>query len=93
MYPSRDKAKAALNDLLTALVSQQTNKTTGREDDPSERINRCIEMVKADASVAASLIADCAPQGKPMLTKAQKKLGHLMSLKILETVVSDVNRG
>ena len=81
--------RGALNDLLTALVAQQANKTTGLEDDPSERINRCIEMVKAEASKATSLIAECAPQGMPMLAQAQKKLGHLMPLKMLETVVSD----
>ena len=93
MHPIRDKARVALNDVLTALVPQHADKTTGLEDDPGERIKRCIEMVKAEASEAASLIAECAPQGRPMLAQAQMKLGHLESLKMLDTVVSDVCGG
>ena len=93
MQPSRDEAKNALNHLLRTLAPQEAEKTTALEDDPDARINRCIELVKAEASEAASLIAECAPHGKPMLAQAQKKLEHLDALKILETVVSELYGG
>jgi hypothetical protein len=40
-------------------------------------------LVKTEASLAASLIADCAPQGRPMLAQAQQTLKTLESLQIL----------
>ena len=83
MQPSRDKARAALNHLLTVLIPYDASKTTELEDDPDARVNRCIELVKAEASEAAALIAECAPHGKPMLAQAQTKLGHLEALKML----------
>ena len=88
MQASRDKARAALNQLLTALIPLEATKTIELEDHPNARVNRCIELVKAEASEAASLIAECAPHGKPMLAQAQKKLEHLDALQMLETVVS-----
>ena len=93
MQPSRDKARAALNHLLTVLIPQEASKTTHLEDDPDARVSRCIELVKTEASEAAGLIAECAPHGKPMLTQAQKKLGHLEALEMLETVVSELYAG
>ena len=88
MQASRDKARAALNQLLTALIPLEAAKTAELENHPDARVNRCIELVKAEASEAASLIAECAPHGKPMLTQAQKKLESLESIKVLEIVVS-----
>ena len=90
MQPNRDKAKNALNRLLRTLAAQEAKKTTSLENDPDACINRCIELVKAEASEAASLIAECAPHGKPMLAQAQKKLEQLEALKMLETVVSEL---
>ena len=58
------------------------------DHDPDARVNRCIELVKAEASEAAALIAECAPHGKPMLAQAQKKLGHLEALKTLGETLS-----
>ena len=93
MQPSRDKARAALNHLLTVLIPHEAFKTTDLENDPDARVTRCIELVKAEASEAAALIAECAPHGKPMLTQAQKKLEHLEALEMLETVVSELYGG
>ena len=93
MQPSRDKARAALNHLLTVLIPQEASKTTDLENDPDARVNRCIELVKTEASEAVALIAECAPHGKPMLTQAQKKLEHLEALGMLETVVSELYGG
>ena len=42
-----------------------------------------MTLVKSEASLAASLIADCAPQGRPMLAQAQQTLKSLESLQRL----------
>ena len=81
--PNRSTAHGALNQLLTALAPTLANQTTALDDDPSTRLSRCIELVKAEASTS-SLIADCAPQGRPMLTQAQKTLESLESLSCLK---------
>ena len=93
MQPSRDKARAALNHLLTVLIPYDASKTTELEDDPDARVNRCIELVKTEAYEAVGLIAVCAPHGNPMLTQAQKELEHLESLEMLKTVVSELYGG
>ena len=46
-----------------------------------------MDMLKAEGSAAASLIAECAPQGQPMLTQAQNTLEQLEPLVLMETVV------
>ena len=90
MQPSRNKARQALNQLLKAIVPQQASQTIELEDSLNKRINRCIDLLKTEASEAAALIAECAPHGKPMLAQAQKKLEHLDALQMLETVVSEL---
>ena len=42
-----------------------------------------MTLVKTEASLAASFIADCAPQGRPMLAQAQQTLKSLESLQLL----------
>ena len=88
--PSRDSAYAALNQLVTAAAPKQAEHTAQLAEDVSARLNRCIELTKAEASQAASLIADCAPHGKPMLAQVQATLESLESLKMLEAVVSEM---
>ena len=61
--------------------------------DPSARFKHCLELVKAEAFEAASLIADCAPEGGSMLAKAQHQIESLESLKVLEIVASEMYRG
>ena len=88
--PDRDSAQAALNQLLAAVAPKQTEQTAELAEDVSARLDRCIELIKAEASQAASLIADCAPHGKPMLAQAQATLDSLESLKLLEAVSSEL---
>ncbi len=52
-------------------------------EEPMSRVRHCIDLVKMEASLAASLIADCAPQGRPMLAQAQQTLKSLESLQLL----------
>ena len=88
--PDRDPALAALNQLLAAVAPKQAEQTAQMSENVSARLDRCIELTKAKASQAASLIADCAPHGKPMLAKAQVTLESLESLKTLEQVASEM---
>ena len=57
----------ALNDLLHQLapVLCLSKKSEAMASDPMSRIEYCMTLVKSEASLAASLIADCAPQGQP----------------------------
>ena len=84
-------AHRALNQLLQALVPTMAQQTSAMVEDPGARLSRCIELMKVQASEAASLVADCAPQGRPMLADAQHKLECLESLKFLETIVMETN--
>ena len=88
--PNRNGTYAALNQLLTAVAPKQAEQTAQITEDVSARLDRCIELTKAEASQAASLIADCAPHGKPMLAQAQGTLESLESLKMLEAVASEM---
>jgi len=70
--PNRDSAHTALNQLLAAVAPKQAEQTAQLEEDVSTRLDRCIELTKAEGSQAASLIADCAPNGKSILAQAQE---------------------
>ena len=86
----RDSALAALNQLLAAVAPKQAEQTAQMAEDVSAGLDRCIELTKAEASQTASLIADCAPHGKPILAQAQATLESLASLKMLEAVASEM---
>ena len=88
--PDRDRALAALNQLLAAVAPKQAEQTAQMAEDISARLHRCIELTKLEASQAASLIADCAPHGKPMLAQAQATLESLESLMMLEAVAAEM---
>ena len=88
--PDRYSAQAALNQLLSAVAPKQAEQSAQMAEDVSARLDRCIELTKAEASQAASLIADCAPHGKPMLAQAWATLESLDSLKLLEAVSSEM---
>ena len=84
-------AHRALNQLLQAVAPTMAQQTSAMAEDPGARLSRCIELLKVQASEAASLVADCAPQGRPMLADAQHKLECLENLKLLETIVNGTN--
>lgn len=73
----------ALNQLLNEISPALSKKSESMAADPIERIDHCINLIKTEASLAASLIADCAPQGRPMLAEAQQTLKSLESLQLL----------
>ena len=78
-----ESIQQALNDLLHQLAPVLSKKSEAMASDPMSRIEYCMSLVKSEASLAASLIADCAPQGRPMLAEAQKTLKSLESLQRL----------
>ena len=73
----------ALNQLLNELTPSLSKKSESMALDPLSRVDYCIDLVKTEASLAVSLIADCAPQGRPMLAEAQQILKSLESLQLL----------
>ena len=73
----------ALNQLLNEISPALSKKSESMAADPIGRIDHCINLIKTEASLAVSLIADCAPQGRPMLAEAQQTLKTLESLQLL----------
>ena len=73
----------ALNQLLNEISPALSKKSESMAADPIGRIDHCINLIKTEASLAVSLIADCAPQGRPMLAEAQQTLKSLESLQLL----------
>ena len=88
---SFESIQNAINALLNELTPSLTKKSESLATDPISRIACCIELVKTEASLAASLIADCAPQGRPMLAQAQQTLKTLESLQILAKAAVNSN--
>ena len=88
---STESIQSAINTLLNELSPPLTKKSESLATDPISRIACCIELVKTEASLAASLIADCAPQGRPMLAQAQQTLKTLESLQILAKAAVNSN--
>ena len=81
--PTIESIQQALNDLLHQLAPALSKKSEAMASDPMSRIEYYMTLVKSEASLAASLIADCAPQGRPMLAQAQQTLKSLESLQRL----------
>jgi hypothetical protein len=80
---SIESIQQAINQLLNELTPSLSKKSESMALDPLSRVDYCIDLVKTEASLAASLIADCAPQGRPMLAQAQQTLKSLKSLQLL----------
>ena len=80
---SIESIQGAIDQLLNELTPSLRKESKSVAKDPISRVDYCIELVKTEASLAASLIADCAPQGRPMLAQAQQTLKNLECLQIL----------
>ncbi len=73
----------AINQLLNEITPSLGKKSESMAREPISRVHHCIDLAKTEASLAASLIADCAPHGRPMLAQAQQTLKSLESLQLL----------
>ncbi|MEJ6659361.1 MAG: hypothetical protein QNL17_11260, partial [Synechococcus sp. ChSW.bin.154] len=80
---SLESIPKALNHRLKQIAPALIKKSESIAAGPMSRIEHCMTLVKSEASLAASLIADCAPQGRPMLAQAQQTLKSLESLQLL----------
>lgn len=84
-----ERVNQALTLLLKAVISPALAQATEPwQTNPRERIAHCIERVRIEASEGASLVAACAPQGRALLTQAQKTLERLESLQVLATALA-----
>ena len=72
----------AINQLLNELAPSLSKKSELMALDPIYRVHHCIDLVKTEASLAASLIADGTTQGRPMLAQAQQTLRSLEGLQL-----------
>lgn len=87
---SVESIQQALNQLLNEISPALSKRSESMAADPKSRIHHCINLVKTEASLAASLIADCAPHGRPMLAHAQQTLKSLESLQLLgQSAIND----
>ena len=76
MQPTSEGTRRALHQLLSVtagptLVALDEGLPSGQQIDP------CIERTKTEASEGAALVDACAPDGRTMLTQAQKRLENL----------------
>ena len=88
MLPTAEDARQALLKLLSTLAGP-ANANADETQPVSAQIAHCIERTKTEASEGAALVDACVPQGRAMLTQAQKRLETLEALKVLESVVSE----
>ena len=90
--PAQQSTPEDTRQALLKLLSEVAGPSAKLDAPPTEvsaQINLCIERVKAEASEGAALLDACAPQGRAMLTQAQKRLENLQALQVLEAVASE----
>ena len=52
MTPDRDRTQKALNQLVTTVATKQAEQTAPLAGDINQRLERCVELIKAEASQA-----------------------------------------
>ncbi len=88
----KDAADRAINQLLSVIVGRQHAKETDElKADPSQRVKACTQLVSVELSEAASLLADCVPDAKRMMSQAQRKIDSLGSLAVLASLIKEVD--
>lgn len=85
-----ETANAAIKRLLLSCITHAMAAETEDITRIGERINVCIDRVKAEASEGAALVAECAPHGRAMLAKAQTTLADLEALSVLDELVGEM---
>ena len=88
----KDVANGALNQLLCEIVgSHHANSTESLKDNPTARVKQCTQLTMIEYSEAASLLSDCVPDAKRMVSQAQRKLDSLSSLAVLANLIKEVD--
>ena len=78
-----DLLEKALHQILNQIAPAFSKQSEAMDSDPMSRMNHCLELAQPEASLAASLIADCVPQGRPRQAQAQQTIRSIESLKFL----------
>ena len=87
----RDAANHAINQLLSVIVgSHHASSTDSLIDNPTERVKQCTELAMSEYSESVSLLSDCVPDAKRMVSHAQRKLESLSSLAVLTNIIKEV---
>ena len=88
----KDAANRAINQLLSVIVgSNHASSTDALKDNPATRVQQCTELAMTEYSEAASLLSDCVPDAKRMVSQAQRKLDSLSSLAVLTNLIKEVD--
>ena len=78
----------AVYNILSILVEKDIfDKTENLRENIIERLEKCIQLTKSEFSEALSLQADCVPEARGMIIRAQKKLKGLESLIVLANLI------
>ena len=78
----------AINYILSLIIEKDLfDKTENLRENIIERLEKCVQLTKSEFSEAQSLQADCVPDARGMIIRAQKKLKGLESLIILANLI------
>ena len=78
----------AVTHILSIIVEKDLfDKTENLRENIIERLAKCVQLTKSDFSEAQSLQADCVPEARGMIIRAQKKLKGLESLTVLANLI------
>ena len=78
----------AVTYILSFIVEKDLfDKTENLRDNINKRLEKCVQVTKSDFSEAQSLQADCVPEARRMIIRAQKKLKGLESLILLVNLI------
>ncbi len=84
----KETARRAVNQLLLVVAgSEHANLTEELKNSPKSRLKRCTELAMDEYAFAQSLLQDCVPDAKRMISDAKRKLECLSSLSCLANVV------
>ena len=78
----------AVTYILSIIVEKDLfDRTEKLRENIIERLEQCVQFTKCEFSEAQSLHADCVPESRGMIIRAQKKLKGLESLIVLANLI------
>ena len=84
----KETARRAINQLLLMIAGRKHSQATENlQDKPKLRIQKCTELAMEEYAAAQSMLQDCVPDAKRMMSEVQRKLDSLSSLRSLANIV------
>ena len=78
----------AVTYILSIIVEKDLfDRTENLRENIIERLEKCVHFTRIEFSEAQSLHADCVPESRGMIIRAQKKLKGLESLIVLANLI------